>query len=233
MFLGHGLDWWTAVGTVGSAAGALFAVLVALWLGLFGPRRVTKPKLKVSIEMKAPDCHKINATASYQLMGATIPGTIPQYYCRLRVGNDGNEEARDVEVQLIRLWRLDGDGKRAQDPVFIPLSLVWSHSNPPVSARPKLLPGLFRHCDLCHVSRPPDQREAEIEFNTEVRPNEFRPGEWPTLKPPGEYQLEFGVAASNAKTIYRTAAIHFTGQWREPEEEMLGHELRVTLSKTE
>ena len=49
------------------------------------------------------------------------------------------------------------------------------------SVRPKLLPGLFRHCDLCHVEDPKgpfgaNEGEVLLELDTEVSPNEFEPG---------------------------------------------------------
>jgi hypothetical protein len=40
-------------------------------------------------------------------------------------------------------------------------------------------------------------------------------------KQPGQYQLDFAVAASNARTIYRTAHISFNG-WRDNGTEMFG-----------
>lgn len=53
--------------------------------------------------------------------------------------------------------------------------------------------------------------------STPAMPNELRVGEWPTLKPLGDYELDVGVAAVNAKTIRRTISIQFR-EWHEQDE---------------
>jgi hypothetical protein len=220
-------EFWTAA----TAIGTIGAVVVALGVALLGPRRLAAPTLSVSIRMRPPDSHRVVSTMTYLPKSSLMQA--PTYYCRLRISNDGNDEARDVEVQLLRLRRLGQDGSWTEDPVFLPLSLQWSHSREVMIVRPKLLPGLFRYCDLCHVEDPAGPFAAKsgdpwLVLNTEVEPNEFEPGSWPTKKPPGHYELDFAVAAANAKTVYRTARINFDG-WFTEAEEMFDKGLHITL----
>jgi hypothetical protein len=57
-------------------------------------------------------------------------------------------------------------------------------------------------------------------------------GQSPLRKPPGRYQLDFIVAASNATAIYRTAHISFTG-WRDGVTEMFGEGGGINIKITE
>jgi hypothetical protein len=136
-------------------------------------------------------------------------------------------QARHVEVQLLRLHRVERD-QVVNDPDFLPLSLNWSHiSRTVMSAIP---PGLFRQIDLCHTY---DLGVAPaknwIEFDTEIRPNQIRPDVWPTRKGPGEYRLDFVASADNAKPAYRTLSITFTGTWTADERKMFSEHLHVQV----
>jgi hypothetical protein len=169
---------------------------------------------------------------------ATDGARADRYVIRLRVSNHGNEDASNVEVLMTNLWVIDADGKRLPDTSFLPLMLRWSwwpETTISPAWLPKLLPGVFKHCDLLILSQeqgsaPGAKRrhsgEAAIEPNSWMTfQNVYAfPGEdrlHPMRKPPGLYQLDFSVAASNAKAIYRTAYISFTG-WRDDAAEMFG-----------
>jgi hypothetical protein len=112
------MDWTSILSAIGTFA----AVLVALWVTLFGPRRVTKPKLSVEIQPEAPDCMWVSSTEESMRDAGSDLG---HYVIRPRVINEGNEDARDVEVSMIRLRSNDG-GKWLIDPLFLPLVLRWS-----------------------------------------------------------------------------------------------------------
>ncbi len=160
------------------------------------------------------------------------------YVIRPRVINEGNEDARDVEVSMIRLRSNDG-GKWLIDPLFLPLVLRWSwwpersHS---AGWLPRLLPGTSKHYDLLvvaseqgrrwrtkrrHGSETVGQPETWIAFQTAYDLLDDDSVRHRMRKQPGQYQLDFAVAASNAKTIYRTAHISF-GDWRDNGTEMFG-----------
>ncbi len=198
----------TALGTVG----AVFVAL-GLALGLIGRRG----SLEVYQDDHPPDSHHIMSTAGAQ--------QFPSYYCRLRVHNHGGGEARGVEVQMLALRKKDKNGHMVSDPVFLPLDLQWSFGE---VQRPKLLPGVFRYCDLVHVDSPNPKKLVFHNAGFPMSPNEIRPGEHPTIKDPGDYELDVAVAARNAATIHRTLALRFTGVWRNSDPDM-AKELRVTV----
>jgi hypothetical protein len=187
------------------------AVVVALLAG-FG-KIGARARLDVFIDPGPPGKIRIRS-----VMG---PASFAGYYCRLRVANDGSAVADGVEVQMLELRRRDASNAMVIDPVFLPLDLRWSFDQ---EQRPTLLPGVHRFCDLVHVDDPAatDGRLLLV-FHSSMypaRPNELRVGEWPTLKPPGDYELDIGVAGVNAKTVRRTISIRFSETWYDDEAEM-------------
>ena len=143
------------------------------------------------------------------------------YYCRLRIANHGTAVADGVEVQMLELRKRDGTNAMVIDPVFLPLDLRWSFDQ---EQRPRLLPGVHRFCDLVHVDDPAATGgRLMLVFHSSMypaHPNELRVGEWPTLKPPGDYELDIGVAGVNAKTVRHTISIKLSETWFDDEAEM-------------
>ncbi len=183
---------WTAIGTVGAVVAAL---AIAIW-GDALRAIYRRPILTVRLKPALPDCLKTE-------VGAKLPdGTqIPaghSYFCRLRVENGGRAEAQDVEIQLMRLWQEDAQGKLTEVTEFIPLNLKWAYIGR--ITLPKLQPGLSRHCDLCHTLRFPDGT-LKIILDTDWIPNPLASGTYPTIKDAGVYVIDAAVAADNATLL--------------------------------
>jgi len=116
------MDFWVAAGVIVTLLGVLAALIIAIW-GQWLGSLFFKPALRVSIEMHAPDWIKIQARVN-------VPGVAPiqttGYFCRLRVTNDGNRAAENVEVRLLKLRIVPNGGHGRLDEHFLPLSLVWA-----------------------------------------------------------------------------------------------------------
>ena len=236
---------WTGVL---SASATFAAVLVALWVAIFGPRRVTKPQLCVSVDLAPPDC-TWDPNSEETARDADL--ALGRYFVRLRVTNNGNEDARDVEVMMVRLWVIDDDSKRIIDHSFLPLMLKWSwwiEDSGPSRWLKRLPPGTFKHCDLLTVtleqrSRPGlkyrryDEKvgrpKSWMTFKSAYDPSDSS-GQNPLRKPPGRYQLDFVAAASNATAIHQTAHISFVG-WPASAAEIFGEtgSLHIEIKETE
>jgi hypothetical protein len=201
---GWGWDGWIALGTLATVA----AVVVALGVAL-GKIRL-RAKLEVFVDPGPPGKIRIRSFGPLASWAA--------YYCRVRIKNEGKAVAEGVEVQMLELRKRDGSGAMVRDPVFLPLDLQWSFGE---EQRPRLLPGVHRFVDLVHVDDPAvTDGKLVLQFHSSMYPaypNELRLGEWPTRKPPGDYELDVGVAAVNAKTIRRTISIRFI-EWHEQDE---------------
>jgi hypothetical protein len=227
-----------------SAIATFAAVLVALWVAIFGPRRATKPRLWVSAGLEPPDCMW---TPGPEERSRDIGLAAGHYDVRLRVTNKGNEDARDVEIMMIRLWKVSDNGERLVDPSFLPLLLPWSwwvEGEGPVRWLGRLPAGTFKHCDLLTVTLEhgptsgPKRRSCRRKDESSKSWMTFQPAYDASVssshnlmrKPPGRYQLEFVAAMSNATAIYLTAHISFTG-WRDGMAEMFGDggfDIRIT-----
>jgi hypothetical protein len=211
---GWGWSGWIALGSVGTLAAVVVALLAGF--GRIGPRA----RLEVFIDPGPPGEVRIRSVSGF--------GSFASYYCRLRVENRGTAVADGVEVQMLELRKRNSSGAMVLDPVFLPLDLKWSFDQ---EQRPRLLPGVHRFCDLVHVDDPDavEGRQLLLVFHSSMfpaYPNELRVGEYPTLKPPGDYELEIGVAGMNAKTIRRTISIRFE-DWYDHEAEMFSKGLVV------
>jgi hypothetical protein len=211
-----GLLWATYL----AALAGLLTALSALAISLDWPSRWLRgPVLEVSLRQESPDCHLIMAKTESR---NGEEEEIPTYYCRLRVANRqsgwfGRLEARSVEVQLLRLWRLSNDGVEELDPVFLPIRLQWAHSGDAVLST--ILPGLYHHCDLLRIM-PGTKDRNWMEFTTEVQPNRFPSGEMPTVKEPGKYIVDLAIAASNAATVSHRVRIEWDGTLGSDDERM-------------
>lgn len=225
-------DWWLIAVTAAVALAGLIAALAAILVALDWPRsRLKGPVLSVSSEEGPPDRHLINTFVDVSdSADELVLHERPAYYCRLRVANAipgrfGRLEARDVEVQLIRL--LIHGSNETVDPVFLPIRLTWSHVHGPV--RDRILPGLYNHADLLRIIAD-DDGVPWLEFLTEVSPNAFPSGEIPNVKGPGRYRLEFAAAASNAPTAFYCAEIEWSGVLDEQDADRMKSELKITVA---
>jgi hypothetical protein len=205
---------WIAIGSLATVA----AVVVALLAGF--SKIGARAKLDVFVDPGPPGKIRIKT-----VMGR---GAWAGYYCRLRVENHGTAVAEGVEVQMLELRKRDDTGAMVIDPVFLPLDLKWSFDQ---EQRPRLLPRVRRFCDLVHVDDPAATGgKLWLVFHSSMypaEPNELRVGEWPTRKPPGDYELDIGVAGVNARTIRRTISIRFSEFYEQDEAAMFSKGLVV------
>jgi hypothetical protein len=125
---------WVAVGAIATLLGVGAALVIAIW-GQSLQALLFKPKLRISVEMRPPDCIRIQAATGFIVGSIPVPGNIPgalpvayspAYYCRLRITNDGNREAQDVEIKLLRQRIVPNGGPGRDDPDFMPLNLKWA-----------------------------------------------------------------------------------------------------------
>lgn len=221
---GWAWNGWVALGSTGTLLAVIVALAIAIWGAKLANIFAPKPKLKVSIAMRPPDVIQIRTITGVQ-SGAE------SYYYRLRVKNDGNREAQDVEVRLLKLRKTPNGGAGELDQNFLPLNLTWANTDALPAAdqvtMKRIQPKLDKQCNLLRIMRV-DDANPMIEFLTEVTPNEIRPGEYFTKKRIGNYLLDIAIAANNAKVIYKTLRIEFAG-WYSDLSEMVRTGLVVKI----
>lgn len=202
-----------------------WAIIVALLLGVIGIFQdwirswFKKPKLKISISLSPPDCHKVSMTNS-----STGQFICDCYYFRFKVENEGNYYAEDVEVMATELHKKEPNGQYKKVEGFLPLNLVWAHYG--YITIPKIQPNLFKHCDFGHILKSNfanlnyyninSTSNIVFQLDTAVAPNT---GSHILL--PGDYNIKIIIAANNVKphpTIYNLV---ISDMWTDNERDML------------
>ena len=209
---------------------SLLGVSVALLLGIVGIFQgwirswFKKPKLKTSIKLEPPDCHKIAMRNSQ-----TGQFVCDCYYFRFRVENIGNFYAEDVEVMITEVYKKNG-GQYEKLMEFLPLNLVWSHYRQITIS--KIQPKLFKHLDLGYILKP--EAKYLTRFNITERPNVIfeldvavRPNTGSHILIPGDYKIKIIFAANNHKPVEKIYSITIKDTWSDDEEEMLSSNVSI------
>ena len=217
---------------LGGVIVTLFAVLVALFKEKLW-QWWNKPELGVRLNCKPPDCHICRTTLNDNL-NRVQHDVGNWFYLRLWVSNKGKSAAENVQVLASRLLRATAPNNYIPQNDFLPLNLVWAHSNEIFRAR--IPGGMGRHCDLGHIADPKFKS-----MHRETKPGvpeektilcfalEAHPLTLVHLEPPGDYKLELIVAADNAEPIKKTVRIELTGDWFETEKEMFSRGVKLSL----
>jgi hypothetical protein len=209
--LGNLAQWVAAVGTISAVSIALFKEPLLAWL--------RRPELKAEIRAEYPFCVK---TPAFETSPEKWKGF--RYWIRILVTNDGHSRANQVEVFLANLTK-----QGTKDPVgnFMPMNLQWSYIHTVYADG--ISPKMSRLCDLAAISDPncPSFKEgrpaglADNQTCLSLRLEAVPPRtEW---LPPGKYQFEITIAASNCKPVAQEFSLHLTGLWSEDQKTMLTH----------
>jgi len=160
------------------------------------------------------------------------------YYLRVRVTNDGNVAAKNVEVFASELkTKRAGEGYVAVTS-FLPMNLVWSQIGGVYV--PQIAPKMHRHCDVARVIDPALRREFKPSDKTwdEVDPQapildictHVKVNTLPHLVPAGTYRLTIIAAGANTEPVTATIEITLKG-WYASTERMLTDGIGVEIVK--
>ena len=227
------------IGTLAQWAGAtatFLAVLVALFKDEFLRWR-RKPKLRLSVSLAPPNCHK--TTITYMIQKPTPTSRAADcYYLRLWVENAGKTRAERVQVFVAKLSRRSADGSFKDVDQFLPMNLRWSHagSRAPEIFTDGISPEMGRHCDLGRVVDPSLRKEVgddlpSIAANDTVLglDLEIKPNTLSHLVPIGVYHLTLRVAAANCPPRTHVLELTLTGKWFDDESRMFTDGLGLRL----
>jgi hypothetical protein len=223
------IDW----GNVAQWAGAC-ATLCAVTVALFKEKllgRWHRAKLAVRILLAPPDSFK--ETWKYKItfsMGSTQENETNRYVFRLWVTNQGSfDRAENVQVFANSLEKLSADSK-TYVPIteFLPMNLVWSHTDSKTFLDAISAHGMGRHCDLGHILNPdayhgihdmekPKVITGKTVFMLDV---EFKHYNKSYLLEPGIYRLHIIIVGQNALPESKIVEISFTGDWYEDQDKM-------------
>jgi hypothetical protein len=220
-------DWLTAIGTIAAA-------VVALAIALFGERMARfwfRPELHLDAAVRRPDSERV---PQYLKAGDSVVRPIGDgYYFRLAITNKGNTAARDVQIVLAKVWRLEGD-KAAEVDRFTPMNLKWSYIGS--TTRKVLMPNLPPvFCDFIHISDPATRNVSGEDLDN-VAPGdpvlcldvEAAPQNRGNLLEPGTYRFDLRLVAENSRARSYIVEAWFPGKWFPDQREMFdkGFKLR-------
>jgi len=224
--------------------GPIIAAVVALGIAIFHGQLAKifwRPRLKISIDINDPaDCHKTTKKKFKITRDTTTIETAECYYFRLRVINEGNATAENVEVIVDSVKKMNQASRTFEVwKEFLPLNLTWAYTSDMFF--PRISPNnLYKHCDLAYIIDP--SRLQIIEENDTlittgdyagkkilILCSKYKPFTGTYILEPGTYKLEIVAAGSNAEPVRKTVDINFLN-WYQEEKLMLkdGINIKVT-----
>ncbi len=222
-------NWAIIVGAISTFLAVIVALfkeeIVKIW---------RRPKLKATIELKSPDCHKTIMTIQQQYQGRLVTTNSDCYYFRIWVFNHGNTAANRIQVFASKLYRQNNQRRYEKVDDFVPMNLQWSHSHEIFAER--ISPGMGRHSDLGHIIDP-QNKELINETLTGVGSEstilcldlEVKPNTMSHLIRPGDYKLVIKIAAENSRPIEKELIINFNGTWTSNEDDMFKDNISISL----
>src|SRR5947209_3345025 len=192
-------EWFTAIGTFGAAAIAVYVGVIREYL--------RRPAL--SVEYGGPD----SGDAVVVLANLnTLPPDVA--YVRVRVVcGTGRSTAEDVEATVIRVRELHprpGVPPRDADAAIGGQLLVWSNTSPPTT-RANVPAGVHRYLDLLRVIR----SEAATNLGAAIARVEVypTPSDNRHCIPSGSFDVDIAISARNADAAYYRIRVDYDGNW--------------------
>ena len=178
------------------AIGTLAVAVLAIW-GDWIRSRIFKPNLSIDIDPTSPFCQEIGQ----------------RLWIRLRVRNDSETPAEDVEVWLDSLERKEEE--EFQKRPLIPLPLSWTHNNPYTTVELRsdtdgriagnlISPVANRHSINGHRERYCNFGAEHVEVGNPIRfslDTVPRPADWLGGLHPGTFRVTCTVTAKNSSPI--------------------------------
>lgn len=219
-------EWLTSLGTVG-------ACVIALIIALFGKRMehwTYRPDLRLEAVVKSPDGQKVGRFIP--TAGGYGVSLGDAWFFRLRITNVGSAPAREVQVYLARVERLD------DTPVdrFSPMNLKWTHIGE--TTRKVLLPEIPVFCDFIHVGDPAFRAQSGDDLDT-VPPQkavlaldvEATSTAQAHLLEPGGYRFHLWLAAENFRATHHKVEVRYDGTWTIHQDQMFDHAIGFRMGK--
>jgi hypothetical protein len=230
-------EWLTAIGTVGAVVLALVLALWGQWIG----QLFFRPVLVLAARVQLPDTTKVRRHV--QLSDGRLIDLGEYYYFRLAITNEGNTAARDVQLFLAEVQRVEGE-KIDIVSRFTPMNLIWTNTQQ-LPAKDRVTRSVLLahtpplYCDLAHVGEPQRRKQPGEEDLDNVPPDKAVLGldvEVPTyskghLLEPGIYHFTLTLAASNCRSTDHLVWVSFPGDWFPEVDEMLAKGFKMEKLK--
>lgn len=128
----------------------------------------------------------------------TCDGDKKKLWIRLGVVNDGGSSAREVEVTVEHLSRIQAEGKQELE-LVLPANATWAYGHA-IETAGRILPAIpsggVRYCDILNMTH---DNGCQVQFaSLSLAP--LLPANMPGLSP-GSYEFDLAVQAADAPTV--------------------------------
>lgn len=140
------------------------------------------------------------------------------YYYRLKLLNNGNVDAHNVQIMLNNCERYDEVSKRYVTlNHFLPMNLCWSyHDNDKRrTIEERIAPKMEKYCDFIHII---NNNQNEMIFDTLLWVDSNH--KTSNIFEKGRYKIELMYGASNFPTKSKIMELDFTGNWNDKIEQI-------------
>ncbi len=219
------VTWWLVIATFLAAVVALIIAVFGDWLKAV----IFKPSFEIECNLSPPNCERTKRNINYK-------ERVDIYVFRILIKNVGSVKAESIEVLAKDLYKKHPDGAFRKIKSFIPMNLIWTHSNRSTYF-PSIAMNMSRHCDLGYIIKPSgrasflneddisfDKRKTIFGFELEVKPNSLQ-----HLVGPGIYRLEVLIAASNTKPTSKIIELNHIGDWYDDENKMFNKGIGIHI----
>ncbi len=219
-----------------SVAAAIATIIIAL-VAIFQDRIrlfINRPKLRAELSLNPPDCHKI--PLAMRKPALSDEDFIDTYYFRIRIHNDGNTPAENVEVFAASLIKVNDLGERELVDSFLPMNLTWSHIGGMYFK--SILPEMYKHCDLGFIMHPDGNSNLPTEIRQTIATGNntvfifeqiVKPNNLGHIIGSGRYYLDLIIAAQNAKPRKITVNMYHLGHWFDDYYQMFTNGITMAL----
>ncbi len=190
----------------------LLGIIASVFIGIvaiFGEKIrgfIFKPKLSVGIENIFP----------YYSLSQFESGSKFHIY-RMIIKNEGNADAKNVQVYLNKVEQKGADGKFATHTNILPINLNWSYQesgNTSVIAD-LLSPKMEKYCDFFYIKENTNFciLNTEYQFSTNGMTN--------NALTKGMYRVHLIISCSDAMPVKRVIEFEYSGTWSNDINEMI------------
>ncbi len=213
-----------SVKTVAAFVASATALAIAIFREQMG-RWFYHPDLDLEAMVQIPNAQRVGRGRRQERDGY-ITNLGDAWYFRLAITNTGNAPARDVQLYLKRIEKVDGTNINR----FSPMNLRWTHRED--TTRKVLLRDIPAFCDFIHIGDP-TFRVASGEDLPTVPLNqgiisldvEAISSALAHLLEPGAYLFHLVLAAENSRARSFTVEVRYNGTWSPHEGQMLDQEI--------
>lgn len=138
------------------------------------------------------------------------------YYYRLKLINNGNVDAENVQIMINKCERYDNVAKKYNGVNnFLPMNLCWAYHEKRTPLEERIAPKMEKYCDFMHIIND-HLNELILDTQTWVDSN----GKDCNILEKGKYRVELMYGASNFETKKIIICFEYTGNWNDKENQI-------------